>query len=304
MDQRLVDWLSGHHGVVSREWLEDSRCTPAQIRGLLSSGQLLRAYRGVYVAAATPATLEQRLVGLVLVSGGVVSHATAGQLWGFRKLNRFQDHHLSIRHRRRVDIAGVVVHATTALTPADVVQQDDGIHLTSAARTVFDLAALLRRHELESVIEQGIDQQLFTLRDLCLMRDRLARSGRTGSAVFRQMLDSRPDDMRAIGSDYELRLVRAWQGAGLPRLERQVELQLPNGSIVHPDFLEPERRFIIEVDHATWHGGRQDNMYDRWRDRQYHLLGYHSERVSDIDINERLPQTIAELRQVYLTLAS
>ena len=43
----LAEWLSLHHGVVTRQWLEREGFSPSEIRGLLGRGQLLVARKGV-----------------------------------------------------------------------------------------------------------------------------------------------------------------------------------------------------------------------------------------------------------------
>jgi hypothetical protein len=300
--QDLAAWMSLHHGVVTRQWLEHEGFSPSEIRGLLNRGQLLVARKGVYVDAASRPTQEQRLVTLVSGSPCVISHATAGQLWGFRKLTRFQATHVMVPHGHPGRRAGVVFHSSVDLMDSDILLRDDGISLTTPLRTVFDLASLVRPDELESVIEQCLDQRMFVVADLYRVARRLARRGRKGSGSFVDLLDQRPADQRPVNSDYELRLARALEEGGFPPLVRQMPLRLPDGSLVHPDLAEPSRRLLIEVDHSAWHGGRRQNNYDRWRDRQYHLVGWHSERVGEVDIDYHLQDVVADLLQIYRSL--
>ena len=184
----------------------------------------------------------------------------------------------------------------------DLVHRKDGVALTAVPRTVFDLSSRIRPKTLESIIEQCLDQRLCTFADLVEVDARLGRQGWQGSACFAEVLGSRDGKARPVASDYEMRFTQAWEAAGLPPLVRQMPLILPGGIEVHPDFAEPSRRFLVEVDHRTWHGGHQENMNDRWRDRQCHLLGWHTERVSDDDIDFRLRRTLAELARIYRAL--
>ncbi len=300
--QDLARWLSIHHGVVTRQWLEHEGFSPGEIRGLLNRGQLLVARKGVYVDAASRPTREQRLVTLVSGSPCIISHATAGQLWGFRKVKRFQQTHVAVQHGHPGRRSGVVFHSSVDLSDYDILRRDDGISLTTPIRTVFDLASLVRRDELESVIEQCLDQRMFAVADLHRIARRLAKGGRKGSGTFVELIGQRPADQRPVNSDYELRLARALEQGGFPPLVRQMPLRLPDGSLVHPDLAEPSRRLLIEVDHSAWHGGRRQNNYDRWRDRQYHLVGWHSERVGEVDIDYHLQDVVADLLQIYCAL--
>jgi very-short-patch-repair endonuclease len=304
-----VAWLAAHHGVVTRRWLKEHQFTDGKVRALRESGRLVEFHRGVYVSAAAPRTELQRMVALIAYSDGAISHASAGQLLGFRKLSRYRDLHVSVLKgaRRRTDgsaLDNVVLHSTSELPPADVVRRSDGIVYTSAARTVFDLSSMIPEDDLESIIEQGLAKGLFTRTKLLATQARLARPGRNGAARFNTVLAQRPVTQRPVDSDYELRLVKALEQGGLPPIQRQMPLELASGALVHPDLAEPSRKFIIEVDHPAWHSGYAQSRYDRWRDRQYRLLGWHPERVSDIDIDQHLATTVADLIAIYQTLPS
>lgn len=305
----LAARLAAQHGVVSREWLQENGFTAGEIRQMRESGRLSDAHRGIYLSSGAPRTQQQRMVEVVLYCDGVISHVTAGQLWGLRKLSRYRDIHLSIMRgeRRRPGGSGldeVVLHATTDLPSTDIVRRADGISLTSAARTAFDLASMVSAVDLESIMEHGLSRGIFTVPVLTAVHTRLAKPGRSGAKRFEKVLAAREPAQKPVDSDHELRLVAALEASGLPRMQRQMPLRLLGGELVHPDLAEPSRRFIVEVDHATWHSRREASHYDRWRDRQYHLMGWHSERVSDRDIDERLPATVQELLRIYQALPS
>jgi hypothetical protein len=269
---------------------------------MLETSLLIEVHRAVYRAACAPITEPQRLVGLALRYDAAASHATAGRMWGLRKLGPSRELEVSVWRARRPEDSDTRVHATRDLIDRDLLRRRDGVVVTSVPRTVFDLAARLRPHTLESIIEQCLAQKLCTFADLVEVDERLGRRGRKGSARFAEVLGSRDGKARPVASDYEMRFTQAWEAAGLPPLVRQMLLVLPGGQEIHPDFAEPNRRFLVEVDHRTWHGGHQENMNDRWRDRQCHLLGWHTERVSDDDIDLRLRRTLAELARIYRAL--
>ncbi len=302
LEQVLADQLAAHHGVVSREWLMNHGFSAARIRTMLEHGVLIEVHRAVYRASCTPITELQQIVGLALRYDAVASHATAGRMAGLRKLGPNCGLEVSAPRSRRPDYSDARMYATRDLHGRDLLRRPDGVVLTRVPRTVFDLAARLRPHALESIIEQCLGQKLCTFADFVEVDDRLGRKGRQGSARFAEVLGSRDGKARPVASDYEMRFTRAWEAAGLPPLVRQMPLVLPGGEEIHPDFAEPSRRFLVEVDHRTWHGGHQENMYDRWRDRQCHLLGWHTERVSDDDIDLRLRRTLAELARIYRSL--
>ena len=302
MEHALATHLAVQHGIVSRTWLHENGFTAGRVRTLLGNGTLVEVYRGIYRSFSAPETEEQRVVGLGLRYGAVASHTTAGRIWGLRKLGADQTLEVSVPRGRCNPVGKVRVHACRSLEEQDLLRPSDGVAFTAVPRTVFDLAARLHPQTLESIIEQCLNRKLCSFSDLVEVDARLGRQGRQGSARFAEVLGSRDGKARPVASDYEMRFTQAWEASGLPPLVRQLLVVLPGGEEIHPDFAEPGRRFLVEVDHRTWHGGHQENMNDRWRDRQCHLLGWHTERVSDDDIDFRLPRTLAELARIYRSL--
>jgi very-short-patch-repair endonuclease len=299
LERDLSAWLAQHQGVVRRSKLEELGFSDRSIRTLLHSGRLISCHPGVYVAASSPRTETQRMAALGLATTGVISHTSAGRLWNFRKLFAYNELHVTVPHGTRLRVPDAVLHQSRAIPAVDIVRRSDGIDVTSPPRTVFDLAAICPADDLESIIEQGLQRGMFTVPTLHAVGRRLAAPGRDGSANFATVLARRETWRRPVHSDLELKLARALERAGLGPIERQWKIELPNGAAIHADLAIPERRFLIEVDHVTWHGGRLDNMYDRWRDRQCHRLGWHTERVPDTDVDDHLAATVTELVEIF-----
>ena len=176
--------------------------------------------------------------------------------------------------------------------------REDGIRLTSPARTVFDLSKHLNATDLESIIEQGLRRSLFDVPTLYEVAALLCRRGRAGSAMFTAVLSSRPTWRRPADSHPEIQLRRALAAVGV-HLEPQMSLLLHNGQTVHPDLGDSEARFYIEIDDHEWHGSRLDAMYDLQRDRQARLVGARIERVSTDEIDAMPSSLITALVTAY-----
>ena len=134
-----------------------------------------------------------------------------------------------------------------------------------------------------------------SLRTLVEVAQRLARPGRAGSARVIRVLGARPEFEAAADSHLEVRLLDALRAVGCTGFVRQPEVRLPSGQVIHPDLGIPELGFYVEVDHHTWHGGREAVDYDKARDRQLRLTGAVVERVTDQQINQSLPAVVGEL---------
>ena len=195
-------------------------------------------------------------------------------------------------------VRGAAVHRSHRIDEIDVVDRDDGIRLTSPPRTVFDLAAMLHDDAVASIIEQLLHEDRCTIPTLFETGRRLGERGRTGSARFARVLQSRPALLKPVASDLELRLERAVIDAGLPRPLRQPAIELRSGEVVRPDFYWPHEREALEVDHVTWHGGKLDLTYDKRRDRQLWQLGIHVSRVTDHEVHHHMGRIVADLRTI------
>jgi hypothetical protein len=292
----LTTELRDRHGVTTRARLRRAGLTDRQVDGLIRRGRLLVAARGVLVDAGAQPTFLQRVGVACAATRGVACFPTAAALWGFRKAPPSPDVHVAVHWTRRLaPRVGVVIHRSVSLPPCDLVRRADGIALTSPPRTLVDAAAVVSSQDLESMIEQGIDRGMFVVPTLWRVGVRLAASARAGSNDFLRVLASRDAGPTPVRSDYELRLERAMGRRGFPPLVREHGVRIGGGVVIHPDLGLPEDGFFVEVDHLTWHGGRAESGYDRWRDMKMHLLGLHVERVTDIAIDERLDETVNDL---------
>jgi hypothetical protein len=132
------------------------------------------------------------------------------------------------------------------MPPEHVHHRDDGIRLTSPARTVFDLSKHLNATDLESIIEQGLRRSQFDMAALYDVAALLCRRGRAGSAMFAAVLSSRPTWRRAADSHPEIQLRHALAAVGV-HLEAQLSLMLRNGQVVHPDLGDSAARALSQL---------------------------------------------------------
>jgi very-short-patch-repair endonuclease len=254
----------------------------------------------VYRLAGAPQTWEQQLrLACASCDLAVISHVSAGRTWVMRRLGPDRRVHVLVPAGATPRMPGVILHRTDRIDPIDIVRRDDGIRVTSPPRTVFDLAAVLGDRALESVIEQVLAERRCTIATLTSTRAGLGGRGRRGSTRLGRVLASRPVREVPVHSDDELAFEDALRAHGLPMPERQGQVRLADGTDVHVDFLWRDLGEGVEVDHHTWHGGREATAYDNERDRRLAAVGVRISRVSDTEMDER-PGDVA--RQVAVIL--
>jgi very-short-patch-repair endonuclease len=138
--------------------------------------------------------------------------------------------------------------------------------VTTAARTLLDLAAGLDSSTLEGVLARAHHRCLVTPRAIQTLVDRYP--GRPGTPALRTILDG-SGSPRLTRSDSEHRLLAALRRAELPQPDTNTPLA---GNEI--DFLWASQRVVVEVDGHQFHSARPDRKRDLARDARLTGFGY------------------------------
>ena len=142
------------HGLVTTTQLLVAGWDKDAIARRVASGYLRRLHHGVYLVGPLVAE-HTAAMAAVLATGGVISHYPAVVLWDWRP-PREGPVHVIAGGRNHADL---IVHHT-ALDPRDITRRH-GIPVTSAARTLLDLAATEPTAELERPLnEAGLQRRV------------------------------------------------------------------------------------------------------------------------------------------------
>lgn len=139
------------HGVVSRTQLLSAGVSRRQIQRRLQARRLRALHRGVYAVGHRALKPEGVWMAAVLAAGegAVLSHWSAASLWRLRSGRGPRSHVTSPRGRRSG--SAITFHHTRL--PRDEVTHEDGIPVTTRARTLLDLAPLLPGPTLARMID-------------------------------------------------------------------------------------------------------------------------------------------------------
>lgn len=299
LSAELSEIVATRHGIVTLSELIGDGFTEHSVRRQVTQRSLIRAHRHVFRVASSPDTFESRCAAACLADPDVaVAAISAGRLWGFRPLPRHEVPILVTRHDGHRLSRGVVVRRSTDLPADHILARDDGIRLTTTARTWFDCARDVDDGWFERLTEWVLDRH-HDVPTLWGMRRALTRRGRDGSARVNRVLSQRPTWQRPADSGLELRVLNALQARGVGPLVRQFPIRLPSGVVIHADAAIPAIKWAIEIDHVTWHGGRIDAQDDKARDRGLRRIGWQVDRVTDEDVRRRFAHTIDELVELH-----
>lgn len=259
------------HGVVSRSQLTAAGLSSREIERRIEAGWLVLLHRGVYAVGHTALTNRSHLLAAVYACGpqALASHRAAGALW--RLLPAQQPIEVTAP-RGRKPRQGIVVHRSRHIHAEDRATRH-GIPVTSVARTLVDLADILREKRLADAVHEAEVQRIFDLRQIESVLDRLP--GRRGRHKLRRVLAAYSDVQPFTRSPPERLVYRMCAEYGLPRprVNTWVEAQ-------EVDFYWPGAGLVLEFDSEAVHRTSRAFHEDRARDRALAARGIHVVRAT------------------------
>lgn len=153
IDREVADLAGRQHGVVSRGQLLAMGMSRHAVDLRLKRGWLHLVHRGVFAVGHWRIDGRGRWMAAVLACGSkaVLSHRSAGQLWGMTP--RSQSIPELTRPAGCRPRPGIRLHR--GVLPGDEVTRIESIPVTTVSRTLLDLAAVLSRHQLERAMNEA-----------------------------------------------------------------------------------------------------------------------------------------------------
>jgi hypothetical protein len=290
-DDALAALAARQHGVVAYRQLLELGFGRRAIQSRVARGRLHRVHLAVYAVGHSALSGNGRLLAAVLACGpgALLSHWSAGAHWQLLPTSRSAVD-VTVPSRTRAGNRGIVVHQARHLHPDDGTVRE-GIPVTSVARTLLDLAEVVRPRQLERAVEEAERLRLFDLRDLEELCER--SRGRRGLRPLRAVLGGAVGEPPATRSELERRFLDLCREAGLPR--PAVNLAAAGFEV---DALWPRQRLVVELDGHAFHGTRAAFERDRVRDAELQLAGYRVLRLT----HRRLKDEPAAVARTVATL--
>lgn len=280
--ERLDAIGRGQHGLVTLHQLKRIGFSADAVARLARAGRLNPVRRQVYRLSGSAPTWHSSALAAVLAAGegAVLSHVSAGVLWGLleRPPAGAGLLHLTAPGQRR--IVGVTAHRR-ALLPGEVTRRDL-IPVTSPELTLLDLAApaptpcsapASRRAsapaETGRMIDEALRRRLTTPERLLAAAQRHAGPGRRSLVPMRAALAGRGIGYDPGANDWERAMDRMWDGMGLPEARRQYRIRVAGGRSYRPDRAIVEARIAVDWNGYGTHGTRSG--FDQDSDRRAHL---------------------------------
>jgi very-short-patch-repair endonuclease len=273
LDALVAELAARQHGVVTADQLRSCGLNRGGIEHRLAVRRLQRLYRGVYAFGHRELTTAGRLLAAVLACGpgAVLSHFSAAVLWALLRPEYGPVDVTVPRRTGRAKRPGIRIHSVRDLDPRDVTVKD-GIPVTTPAKTLIDLNAVVGDRLVERAFEQA---QILRLIRPGEVEDVLDRSNGRRTRALRRLVDADRRTSTVTRSELEERFLGLVRRGGLP--EPEVNVRLAGYEV---DFLwRPERR-VIEVDGHAYHSTRQATSRDRRKDDDLEAAGFRVTRFT------------------------
>jgi len=283
VDSELNELAADQEGLVTVEQLRSSGVSPWAQRMLVADGWIHRIAPRVYAVRGAPDTHRQRLRAGLLCLGerSWVSYEAAAALHGLDR-SKPTAVEFTVDRARRPRVVPFVVHSTTRLAPIDHAVVD-GFRVTSATRTIFDLAlARAHPHRIEAAIDSAVRLQLSAPEVLARRLAGLRGSGRWGCRLVEDMItDAGGHTM------LERRFLELVRLAGLPRPRTQVVFEIDGKTVARVDFLFEAAGAVVEVSGQKGHSGPGERARDAHRRNELQDLGLRVFEYTWADVDDR-----------------
>ncbi|MGZ4232591.1 MAG: DUF559 domain-containing protein [Solirubrobacteraceae bacterium] len=299
MDDALVALAVRQHGVFGLDQIAELSLSASATRDRLASGRLHRIHHSVY--SVVPLTLlgrNGRYMAAVLACGpeAVLSHTCAAALHEIRGTNRAKID-VTVRGRSHRRHFGLDIHRSTTMIPQDVTVVQ-GIPCTTVARTILDLAQVIKRRPLERALDQA---EILRLLDIDALLDQIERNkARPAAKRLRAVLDEHYIGSTPTWSELEELLLGACRRAGLPipEVNALIDPHDADPTAIRVDFVWRDARVIVETDGHGTHSTRQAFEEDRLRDQRLIVAGWTVIRITWRQLTRRPDEVIERLAEL------
>jgi len=270
----LIELAGRQHRCVARRQLHALGYGDRAIAHRVAGGRLIRVYEGVYAVAPDPADDRTRWMAATLTApGSVLSHSSAATAWGLRSLKapfetvtRAGDGGPELKQ-------GVLVCRSKALV--DHATRLDGIPITTAERTLIDLAPHLADRALARAVRDAVRLKTTTPSDLfvALARHRGRRGTRRMHAAVSRYAGL---PLQRTRSDAEALALELLRDAGRPRPANNERIAGEEADLIWPAW-----RLIVELDGPQFH---LDASEDLRKQRAWESAGWTVRRLPTDDV--------------------
>ena len=293
LDAVIAEVAARQWGVVTLGQLERCGLEKGAIQHRLATRRLQRLWRGVYAFGHQELTRQGHLIAAVFACGpgAALSHLTAAVEW---EMLMREDGELDVivpSRGGRIQRPGIRLHCVRHLHPDDVTLRN-GIPVTSPAKTLVDLNAVVSDRLVERAFEQA---QIRNLLPSGAIETAIERSRGRKTRMLRSLVAHERRLSTITRSELEELFLALARRGGLD--EPEVNARIAGYEV---DFLWRRQRRVIEVDGYAFHRTRRAMTRDRRKDDDLETAGFGVTRFTADQVLHDPDDTLARARRAVL----
>jgi very-short-patch-repair endonuclease len=298
VDEQLRRWSEQQHGLVARRQAYGAGMSREAIRHRLRTGSWQAMTARVLQLAGAPATDLSEPMAAVLHHGpeAYVGHSSALALWG---LPGFTSSPVTLLARRSTSrheqTRGVILHSTRDLFDTQIASLQ-GVAIVTPVRAIFDIAGRAHPKRVERALDTAWARRLISYAVTHRTLDELAKKGRPGIRLMRELAAARPAGYRPPESNTEGRLNQILEQAGERPLRRQVDVGTQTNWAGRVDLVDDCLPLCVEVQSELFHGSVLDQRLDRERIERLRAGGHEVLEIWESDVWRNPPKVVADVR--------
>ncbi len=267
MDRGIAAIAAMQHGTVAYRQLHALGLSNSAVARRVATGRLHRLHKGVYAVGHPAVTLTGHWRAATLACGpdAFLSHRSAAALWDLRPAVQGHPPEVLVRRGGGRKRPGITVHRTIALDPEDVTVHC-GIPVTTAARTLVDLAEVVSPRALERALDEAEEALRLDWRTVDAVLDR--HPARIGTRRVRAAMARHEVGSTRSRSPLEEAVLALCDRHDLPRPRLNAMV-----AGMEVDCWWPEHRLVVEADSRRHHLTTRAFERDRIRDAELLLAG-------------------------------
>ncbi len=291
-DRFIHDLSVTQGGAIRLDQALDAGMSRDQVRYRLRSGRWSNLLRGSYLVTAM-ATIDDHLrAAIASLPGAVIAHESAAERHRLSYVQRGLATVL-VHSQTTHEFPGVMVRRCHDLNE-DHVEVMDGLPVTTVARTIVDLAAILSERNVAALLDDAVAAKTTSVADVAAVASAVGRAGKPGTQAIRSLLEER------IGPAKRGTRLEQKGNALLQIIEEhtaEIEYPIPWRPENRYDAAYPSHRLAIEWDSRRWHTQAAAFQRDRIRDREAILHGWRILRFTWEDVVRRPGDVVSTVRR-------
>jgi very-short-patch-repair endonuclease len=285
------------HGLLTWNDFAAAGASRRVVDRLERAGFISAAHSNVWRLTGLEPGPAQQIAAAVFAAGpgAVASHRSALALWQVQGLI-VDTTEVLVPRPRSPRIPGVTVRRTDDLAPGHFTVAG-GVPVTSPARTLVDVAAVVPRFVVERALEGWLTRGLVTAAAIDAVVNSLARPGRRGIRVVRAILDDRALGEDVADSSLEVHTANLLRSAGLHAVFHH-RVSIGDEFVAELDFAFVAEQVYLESDGFGFHSSRDAFDRDRVRQNLLSECSWVPVRFSDRQLRSRGRAAMETTRRV------